>query len=425
MSEQEMQSVDKPAELQPPEGVAAATAAGAAAGPAGGIAALRGAYARARSFAERPHRGGLIALGVIAVALVTVFFLFPWRAPQGGDERQEAVDRITALEESTATLQGDLDTTARRLSALERAYEALAAEGAGVGDAASLSARVAGLVTSLEELSARVDGLEARGLAPEGEGTAQAPAPAGLADLRARVSELESELNALNAAVKGRLDAVEARIGNDFANRLSAVEQAQSSGPSKADIEGLAARITLLESNESAAAMRRATRALAVSALSQAVRSGAPFTAELALVGDFLGEDEALVTLKARAGEGIPSAVALQRAFADASRAALAARDKAEGRPTGFFAHLWRSITSLVTVRRTDGAGDDLEPALARIDGALSRQDVAAALNEVKAITGAPQAALASWLAKAQEHVDAENALRALQASVLRDLAQN
>jgi hypothetical protein len=423
MSEQEKQGVDKLAE-SPPEGVAAATAAGAAAGPAGSIAALRGAYARARAFVERPHRGGLIALGVIAVALITVFFLFPWRAPQGSAERQETVSRIAALEQSTATLQSDLETSARRLSALERAYEALAAEGTGGADTASLSERVAGLVTSLEELSVRVDALEARGLALESEGSA--PAPAGLADLRARLSELESEINALNAALKGRLDAVEARIGNDFANRLSAIEQAQSSGPSKADIEGLAARITLLESNESAAAMRRATRALAVSALSQAVRSGAPFTAELALAGDFLGEDDALATLKAHAGQGIPSTIALQRAFAEASRAALAARDKAEGRPTGFFARLWRSITSLVTVRRADGAGGvDLESALARIDSALSRQDVSAALNEAKAVTGAPQAALASWLGKAQEHVDAENALRALQASVLRDLAQN
>jgi len=423
MSDQQAQVHDKPSSAEEPEGVAAATAAGAAAGPAGGIAALRGAYARARSFVERPRRGGLIVLGVIAVALVGVFFLFPWHAPQGGpDARQDTANRLAALEQDTATLKNDVDSTAGRLSALERAYEQLAADGAASGDMQSLNERVAGLVSTMVQLSTRVDALETRGLAPGTEGKAQPTADT--ADLRSRLSELESDLNALSAAVKGRLDGLEARVGNDFANRLAAVEQAQASAPSKADIDGLAARMTLLENNEGIVAVRRATRALAVSALAQAVRSDAPFSAEIALVSDLVGEDPALATLKARAEEGVPSTARLQREFADASRAAVAARDEALG--GGFFARAWRSITSLVTVRHTGGAaGNDLDAVLARMQGALARQDVAAAVSEAQGVSGAPQKALAPWLDKAQKHIEAEKALRALQAAVLRDLAQN
>jgi hypothetical protein len=423
MSDQNSPAGEKPSSPQEPQGVAAATAAGAAAGPAGGVAALRGAYSRARSFVERPRWRGLVVLGVIAVALVAAFFLVPWQVPQGGaDARQETANRIAALEQDANTLKSDMESTARRLSALERAYEELAAEGAVSGDMESISERIAGLVTTLELLSTRVDALEMRESAT-GEG-GRPQAPADTTELRARLSELESDLNALNAAVKGRLDGLEARIGNDFANRLASVEQAQASGPSKADIEGLAARMTLVESNEGVAAVRRATRALAVSALAQAVRSDAPFSAEIALVSDLVGEDPALAALKARAEEGVPSTATLQREFADASHAAIAARDEALG--GGFFARAWRSITSLVTVRRTGGtSGNDLEAVLARVQSALSRQDVAAAVSEAQAVSGAPQKALAPWLDKAQAHIEAEKALRALQAAVLRDLAQN
>jgi hypothetical protein len=120
----------------------------------------------------------------------------------------------------------------------------------------------------------------------------------------------------------------------------------------------------------------------------------------------------------------VPSTATLQREFAGASRAALAARDEALG--GGFFARAWRSITSLVTVRRTGGtSGSDLEAVLARVESALSRQDVTAAVNEAQAVSGAPRNALAPWLDKAQAHLEAEKALRALQAAVLRDLAQN
>lgn len=423
MSDQDAQAGDKPSSADEPEGVAAATAAGAAAGPAGSVAALRGAYARARTFVERPRRGGLIVLGVIAVALVGVFFFFPWQAPRDvADATQQTADRVAALEVDTATLTDDTDSMARRLSALERAYEQLAADSAASGDMDSMSERVAGLVSSMDQLTARVDALETLDVAPGEQG--KVSAAANTADLRKRISDLESDLNALNAAVKGRLDGLEARIGNDFSNRLAAVEQAQSSAPSKADIDGLAARMTLLENNEGVAAVRRATRALAVSALSQAARSDAPFSAELALVSDLVGEEPALATLKARADEGVPSTATLQREFAGASGAALTARDEALG--GGLFARAWRSITALVTVRRTgDTSGGDLEAVLARAQSALSRQDVTTAVSELQDLSGAPRNALAPWLEKAQAHIEAERALRALQAAVLRDLAQN
>jgi hypothetical protein len=46
-------------------------------------------------------------------------------------------------------------------------------------------------------------------------------------------------------------------------------------------------------------------------------------------------------------------------------------------------------------------------------------------VSEAQGVSGAPQKALAPWLDKAQKHIEAEKALRALQAAVLRDLAQN
>lgn len=395
-----------------------------AAGARGGIGALwRGAIARARSVGK--PRGGLIVLVLIALALVAVLFLFPWQSPQEAAKfRQDAANRLAALEETTTSLKTDVDETSRRLGALERAYAELAAEGAGATDMESLNNRVAGLITTVEDLSTRMDALESGAPAPSAAGNAQPQPTADIQNLRTQVTNLESKLDTLNTTLRSRIDVVEARIGADFTDRLSALEQAQSSGPTKADIEGIAARITLLESSEGAAAVRRATRALAVSTLSQAVRSDAPFTAEIALVSDLMADEPALSTLKVHADEGVPSTATLQREFAAASRAASAAGEETDG--GSFLARAWHSITGLVTVRRKDGTtGNNPDAVLARMETALTRQDVIAAVSEAQALSGAPRQALEPWLDKAREHVEAEKALRTLQATVLRDLAQN
>lgn len=426
MSEETEQAEEKRKPAEPSDGMAAATAAGVAAGPAGGLATFRSAYARARSLMERPRWGGLLVLGVIALALVAAFFLIPWRGLDSTATREQATaDRLAALEASTAALEGELDSYARRLSALERAYEELAAGGAALSEMGPLSDRVAGLIAAMEDLSARVDALETR--APEAGG-AGSPQPAGLSDLRARQSQIESALSALEAALKGRIDALEARLGNELVNRITAVEQAQASAPSRADIEGLGARMTLLETNEGIAALRRATRVLAVSALSQAVRSEAPYSAEIALVADYVGESPALVALKAYAEKGVASKAALEREFAEAARAARAAGagGTPEGGEASFFARAWRAVMSLVTVRRTDAeAAGDLEAVLARAQSALARGDVAAAAREARAVGGPPRTALEPWLARAEEHIEAEKALRALQVAALSGFTQN
>ena len=84
-------------------------------------------------------------------------------------------------------------------------------------------------------------------------------------------------------------------------------------------------------------------------------------------------------------------------------------------------ARLLGRVEGLVTVRPVGGevAGDDPPARLARAEAKLDRGDLAGAVAEVGAITGAAAAPAADWLAAARARLAAQQAIQQLQAAAV------
>ncbi len=399
------------------ESLSAAATSGAAAGPDGSVAAISGGN-YFRGLFTKPRRRTLIVLVLVALGLLGVLLLYPWRSPPAeASFRQEVSDRLASLDARVKTLeQSDPKNLNARLGALERAYGELAAKLGAEQSQTDVSA-------SVNDLTQRIGALEAGA----SSGTPNAAVPnaaasaANLKPLSDRVQAAEDAVRALEAGLRGRVDALESRVGGEVLIRLGTVETSLTERANKADVDAVNARMTKLEQDGGTAAVRRATQALAVSALAEAMRTGAPYKAELSVVEDLsAGAGPSLAPLARHADRGVPTKATLVREFSAASQAALAAPRKESG---GFFAWLWRSITSLVTVRNGD-AKNTPEAVIARMQAALAKEDLAAAIAEARALDGAPRAALQPWLKRAEMRVEADKALQTLQQTSLRELSQ-
>lgn len=356
-----------------------------------------------------------------------------------------------------------LDTLERRLAELQAAAPA---EGQAQGDAqppvpeelASLdtrltqtidalrgdtSSRLADLTGQLDALRGRVDGM-ATAAPAEGDGAAPAAAaPAGNAELTARLDSMQQAIDALSAslaALQSAATSTEAaiRMVSDAQGRnagtltslsaelTAATEESRKSLDAlKAEAGELTQRLAAVESTMGEATAREmAARAVAVSALKTAVDAGKPFETELAALRASLPEGADIALLESHAAQGIAPQQKLMAEFAPVARAihATFAKPAEDGSILG---SLTSSAASIFTVRGPgDASGQGPEAALRRMENAVSAGDLPAALAANDELPEAGKAAGADWAASARARVAVDELTEKTSKDVLSSLAR-
>lgn len=356
-----------------------------------------------------------------------------------------------------------LDTLERRLAELQAAAPA---EGQAQGDAqppvpeelASLdtrltqtidalrgdtSSRLADLTGQLDALRGRVDGMATTAPA-EGDGAAPAAAaPAGNAELTARLDSMQQAIDALSAslaALQSAATSTEAaiRMVSDAQGRnagtltslsaelTAATEESRKSLDAlKAEAGELTQRLAAVESTMGDATAREmAARAVAVSALKTAVDAGKPFETELAALRASLPEGADIALLESHAAQGIAPQQKLMAEFAPVARAihATFAKPAEDGSILG---SLTSSAASIFTVRGPgDASGQGPEAALRRMENAVAAGDLPAALAAYDELPEAGKATGADWAASARARVAVDELTEKTSKDVLSSLAR-
>ena len=452
----------KGAEMAEPSQRPEDTSAGGAADSAVETPAASMAATEART-ARRQRAGGgsmLFYLVLMLIAAAAVVVTAPAWQPQVsallGLQGPSATPAAPA-DDRVATLQADVDSLSQRVQAsvddetLRQAIDPLKAEidglkedvaalkteietlrsnagngsttlsqGPGV-DLTPIEDRLGKLETALSDANTRID-----------QAASGQSATTGTSAPDSRVDSLVSENEALKqqiASLTERLDqmsGLDAKVGElaprleALAPRLDALDQQVAALPKSNDQQHAVAMI------------------VAVGELRSALAGDKSFAAELSTLNDLTQDDEALRPrlkpivdqLAPMADAGVPTLSQLAAAF-PATEIARAGEAELAGEVTddNWFKRFWRglghSISEVITVRPIgpDVEGDDTLARLARAEAKLGEGDLAAAVAEVKALTGLAAETAAEWLAQAEARLAIETAAAQLADISTRELA--
>lgn len=274
---------------------------------------------------------------------------------------------------------------------------------------------------ALAALASRLEAVEKALAAPKSETRAEpdvrAPAPASTP---APVSAPPVDLGPLEA----RLGALEERL-KPFEERLAAMPGALDQ-----------MRETLRKTNaaETARAQtgadlsRAAAQAAVAQSLVAALDQGRPFAAELDALAALGGAPARLDALRPLAATGAPRLEAIARAFAQTEprlTQALAKSDPASEGETSLLDRLARSAGALVRVRPVgEPDATAAADAPARIERALARADLRAALAEWDRLPEEAKAASGEWAKVARARQNAQEAAQSLFAEALARLGK-
>ena len=338
---------------------------------------------------------------------------------------QQAIDPLKAeidtLKQEVAALKTDLDT----LRGSASSGSTTLSQGPGV-DLTPIEDRLGKLETRIDQV-ANAQGT-VPGTAPTADSTASTTAPAP----DPRVDSLVSENDALKqqiASLTERLDqmsGLDAKVGElgprleALAPRLDALDQQVAALPKSNEQQHAVAMI------------------VAVGELRSALASDKSFAAELSTLNDLTHDDDVLRPrlkpivdkLAPLADAGVPTLSQLAAAFpateiARAGEAELAGEVTDDNWLKRFWRGLGHSISEVITVRPTgpDVEGDDTLARLARAEAKLGEGDLAAAVAEMKALTGLAAETAAEWLAQAEARLAIEESAAQLADISTRELA--
>lgn len=311
--------------------------------------------------------------GVIATVLGIAYHASGVVPTRSETVAQEALGKTNDLAASFAALD-------KRLADVESRTASLAST-----NLADLAKQLADLTTLENENRARIAKLEAAPARPPGGGSEVA---ASLSDIEARLGKLETSVAATT----------------DVASAVSSLRDRLS--PIEASVKDLSSRVDDLASKVSTGSeSERAARAIAIGMLQQAAEQGGPFASDLAMLKT-LGMDNAeIASLEPLAAKDTPSVAELQKQFPAVADAILVATSAA-GPDAGFLERLGAFGRGLVSVRPTTAiSGDSPEAIVSRMQAAVDKGDLAAALSERAALPDTGQTASAAWAEAAADRV--------------------
>jgi hypothetical protein len=376
----------------------------------------------------------------------------PGKRPKAGrTKRRAAAADDTKRPPAPEASQNAVPPAAESLPSTKRTswlgWRGLVGGGAVVAIAALLAAAYLGWITVM----------------PRSDSGSEAPGPTALAEVEARLSDVETVLAQPTAEPaadenRARLDDLNGRIValelvieavSDLAQRLGAIEELMATTAAGDDgaaaraarIDALELRIRELDARAGEIEVRAAAQVgqapasvmgspallLAIGPLRSALRGSGPFDAELAALRAVSGgnaEVEAAIELLApRAAEGAPTIAVLRARFASIADQAVRAAGP-PGESSWFADWVVSPIARLVTVRSVgDMPGDTTEAIVARAEARLAADDLAAAVAELEHLDESPIEKLAGWLSDARARVSAERALAALESLALAALS--
>ena len=322
-----------------------------------------------RSKTDWSSAGRLIAAGVFGGAIATVLGILyhasgiiPTRADLVA---ADAVRKAEAVEERVANFES-------RLSGLETATATLPA--------------LTEKVTSLEKLEdtnrSRIENLE--NAMPVAGGTSGDGTVVSLGPIESRLSATETTL----ASLGDRLDTLATRVEN-IENRPSPAEESE-----------------------------RAARAIAIGLLRQGAQSGEGFAADLAMLKALGLDGDDVAALEPLAKRGAPTIAQLQAAFPGVADAILSATAEI-GPDASFLDRLFGVGAGLVSIRPTAPIeGNTPDAIVSRMQAAVDRGDLAAALEERQTLPEAGQTASASWATAASDRTQIDAIVQRLALSV-------
>jgi hypothetical protein len=247
-----------------------------------------------------------------------------------------------------------------------------------------------------------------------------------IAQLSSRLTQQETkslpapDLTPLNDR-SAKLETATGELRGELAEIKKLVE-AQSGGPTVAEINSVNRRLALIEEKIGALAALpkpeakndpQPTEVIALGALRDAVASGSPFASELNAVRAILKDRAApLNALDRFSRDGLPTVATLSKRF-EPLAATLASTPPKED--SGIFTRLWNNAGKLVEVRPVgEPQGSDAGAVVARMETKLARGDLAGALEESKALPPQRRALAKDWFGAAEQRRDADTAIRNL-----------
>ena len=263
------------------------------------------------------------------------------------------------------------------------------------GESVDSTASIEAMGQTVSQLKAEVDTL--RGQIPE--------APA----------DNSETLDALNASVEdlvARIDGLEQRpqAPSDATSNADVAALTQQMEAQQEQIDKLLEDAQLMQDTATAAAGNTLACSAATRVLS-AIDSGAPFATALADVGAN-SDIEIPAALQQVADDGVTPLSDLQQSLPDAARAALAAaRTNATDADGGFGGFLKRQLGARSVQPRE---GNDPDAILSRVEDATRQGRLADALAEADALPEPAKAELQSWMDAARARLEAMNAAETL-----------
>ena len=251
----------------------------------------------------------------------------------------------------------------------------------------SSQGQIAVLTRQLSDLANQVENLPALEVEADPELTAQ------IKDLADRVEVVEDRPLVTSGAAP------------DFSENFNALREVAEK--QQAEIDALLADARLVEQTSQEAANNTLARA-AVTRISTAIESGAPFAAAL---GDLEanGVTDIPEELREAASDGVVTLASLQEAIPDAARAALAASPADADAGLGGFLKRQLGARSV-----TPKEGDDPDAILSRVEGAARQGRLTDALAEAETLPQEAKDAMSDWIETATTRLAVTSASEAL-----------
>lgn len=353
-------------------------------------------------------------------------------------EQQALTTRADQVSQELVALRARVDAQADQLAARQAGEQEMRLEldeamsqigvltGEGeTGDVSSVSSN-----TPLGRLLARIDSLEATISEEASSPQTTRQMQRSLRNLTQRVEALDEasvdlttaseRRRASIAALEQGLERIQAEF-NSMRQQFASVEDVET------EIGAVRQSVTALaESTEAerapiiaAAEESRAIRAIA--ALETAANKGGAFVQQHRTLAGLFPDDPDVEALREIARRGAPT---LEQLRTEYSRAADRAEQIAAGQVNDGWGWLRGAMSGIVTVRRTDADQATLD-IIERARAALSRGEVAEAVETIETLDGEAAQAMNGWLANANRRAELDDRLASINERLLSPAGEN
>ncbi|MGB0697175.1 MAG: uroporphyrinogen-III synthase [Rhodospirillaceae bacterium] len=351
-----------------------------------------------------------------------------------GDAGSEAAEQISAISGSVESLSGRLADLETQITEVMEAAEASAAAAPMGGEAPSFTPTDTDAGTAAGETATAAATPSASPSGAAGATSNSGASAAAVAEAQQAISLMDREVDVL----KGFMDNTKTDLGTireelsalagsleTVGEELEGLDEDKASASQVLALTGRLVDVEDLAKQSNNARNRALALMLSVGQLRQAVLSGDAFGDELESVLVISGSDDVIAAsgeaLSPLSGGGVMLRGSLRESFPDVARQ-IARLGLAPG-GSEWWARTLQSVTSLVTLRRTDGEAVTDESGLfstvAAAETAVLDNDLATAIATLETLDGAALETAGPWIAAAKARLIAEAALSDMTARAL------